>query len=248
MAFQNFEWDNVRAEDIYVLITSFTSPGSVKKVEVYPSDFGLERMEKDATLGPQGLWIDHEGGESEKESDEEGGGSEVGLDRERSDGWLERSKFNTRPPYVMSLTTFHSSLRPSQDDVSIDMLPSTTHPNQVESDFDPEKLRRYEASKLKYYFAVATFASHDAANVAYKELDGIELEHSSCAIDVRAIPPEAVSSVSENRALRDSCDAVPATYEAPEFISKALQQSSVECSWETGDDERSRKLTKWGVR
>lgn len=109
------------------------------------------------------------------------------------------------------------------------------------------QLRRYEVSKLKYYFAVATFTSHDAANVAYKELDGIELEHSSCAIDVRAIPPEAISSVSQNRTIRDSCDAVPATYEAPEFISKALQQSNIECSWEAGDNERANKLTKWGV-
>ena len=226
LAFQNFDWESVRAVDIYVLITSFTSPGSVKTVEIFPSDYGIERMDRDARLGPQGLWVTKEGG---SEGSSEGGSKDGDDSDEREDAADEESEEGSD----------------SGDISDVDMLPGEESENK--SDFDPEKLRRYEASKMKYYFAVVTFSSHDAANDAYKELDGLELEHSSIPIDIRAIPPADLDGVRDNRDVHDFCNAIPSTYKAPNFISKALQQTNIECSWEAGDDEREKKLTKWGV-
>ena len=118
---------------------------------------------------------------------------------------------------------------------------------EKESDFDTEKLRAYEASKLKYYFAVVEFTLPEYADVAYKEVDGLELEHSSAAMDLRAIPPDEVDGVVKDRQLRDEATSIPSNYQPPDFVISALQQSSVQCTWEDGDEERQRKLTGYGT-
>jgi hypothetical protein len=118
---------------------------------------------------------------------------------------------------------------------------------EKESDFDTEKLRAYEASKLKYYFAVVEFSSSEYADIAYKEVDGMELEHSSAAMDLRSIPPDEVEGVVKDRKLRDEATSIPSNYQPPAFVVSALQQSSVKCTWEDGDEERQRKLTGYGT-
>ena len=56
MAACNMDWTNVCAVDLLSIVSSFYPPGSVKFVHVYPSDFGMERMEKDKMFGPLGVW------------------------------------------------------------------------------------------------------------------------------------------------------------------------------------------------
>ena len=46
----------VRAVDIFAMLQSFLKKGQqLKKVTVYPSDYGLERLKEEARFGPQGL-------------------------------------------------------------------------------------------------------------------------------------------------------------------------------------------------
>lgn len=116
----------------------------------------------------------------------------------------------------------------------------------VQSDFDPEKLRAYEASKLKYYFAVVEFAQPQQADKAYQEIDGMEFEHSSAAVDLRSIPPAELENVVKDRPLRDEAVRIPSNYVPPDFVVNALQQTTVQCSWEQGDRERELALTKYG--
>ena len=53
LAVVNLDWDNIRATDIMVVAASFApANGRVKKVAIYPSDFGRERMQKEETEGP----------------------------------------------------------------------------------------------------------------------------------------------------------------------------------------------------
>ena len=52
LAMMNFDWSKVRAVDVFVLASSFAGEGEVEKVEVFPSDFGMRKMEEDV-LGPQ---------------------------------------------------------------------------------------------------------------------------------------------------------------------------------------------------
>lgn len=51
-------------------------------------------------------------------------------------------------------------------------------------------LRKYELTKLRYYFAVAECDSVTTASALYDQLDGMEFEHSSMTFDLRFVPDE----------------------------------------------------------
>lgn len=51
-------------------------------------------------------------------------------------------------------------------------------------------LRAYELSKLRYYYAIAECDCANTADKLYQELDGLELEHSSVALDLRMVPDD----------------------------------------------------------
>ena len=118
---------------------------------------------------------------------------------------------------------------------------------EEEEGFDHEKLRAYEASKLRYYFAIATFSSASATEPVYENVDGMEMEHSAAEIDVRALPMDQYDETIEGRELHDSCDRLPGKYAPPDNVVTALRQSKVTCSWERGDSRREKVLTKWGM-
>ncbi|KAJ1764689.1 pre-rRNA-processing protein esf1 [Coemansia sp. RSA 2526] len=49
----NMDWDHVRATDLFAVFSGFKpDSGAVLSVKVYPSDFGAERMAKEAVEGP----------------------------------------------------------------------------------------------------------------------------------------------------------------------------------------------------
>jgi len=53
LALTNMDWDNLNATDILALFSSLCKGDMiVKKVEIYPSLFGLEQMKKDTLYGP----------------------------------------------------------------------------------------------------------------------------------------------------------------------------------------------------
>ena len=235
LAVQNMDWSNVRAVDIFTILSSFTPTGAVKRVQVFPSDFGMERLAKEVMFGPVDVWKkkknrptvgDAEGGEdSDEDSDDaEAASYEINDDNPESDG-LEENTDNLEGD---------------------DNNPNT--PNESGgTDFDPEKLRAYEASRLKYFFAVVEFSKSEYADIAYKELDGMEFEHSSSAIDLRSIPVEALGGILCNRELRDEATNIPSNYVPPEFVVLALQQSNVQCTWDMGDRDRESTLTKYNA-
>jgi len=80
LALMHCDWDNIKAEDLLVVLQSFCpSGGSVKSVSVYPSDFGIERMAQEQKFGPQGIWQSGESARSDEE-DEGSSGSASGSD------------------------------------------------------------------------------------------------------------------------------------------------------------------------
>ena len=254
LAVLNMDWDHVRAVDIYSIIASFTPPGAIEKVQIFPSNFGMERMKKEEQFGPSDLWkkkkdqfaaekasnntLNTEASESDDSDDEEddqkGMQSNAASDSESATSQSD----NDENEDIMDDDSENLG-----DDPIEDFLPKEDH---VESDFDPEKLREYEASRLKYYFAVVYLSSAEHADAAYREVDGMEFEHSSAAIDVRAIPPGELESAIKDRPLKDEASGIPSNYEPPEFVVSALQQTNVKCTWEAGDRERDLTLTKYG--
>eukprot|EP00501_MAST-03F_sp_TOSAG23-6_P000893 GSMAST32.ASY1.ANO1.929.1 assembled CDS len=105
--------------------------------------------------------------------------------------------------------------------------------------YNKEKLREWELNKLRYYFAVVEFDSAKTAQIVYDQCDGMEFEASSTELDLRFIPDELVIS----QKYRDSAKHMRSDYKAPFFVSKALQHSNLELSWDTGDADRAEKLT-----
>lgn len=53
LAIVNVDWDQLKAVDLFVLVSAFKPPmGQVKSVKIYPSEFGKERIAKEAIEGP----------------------------------------------------------------------------------------------------------------------------------------------------------------------------------------------------
>ena len=54
LAVVDLDWERLTSLDILVVLRSFAPKGgAVRRVTVYPSDYGLERMKEEAALGPQ---------------------------------------------------------------------------------------------------------------------------------------------------------------------------------------------------
>jgi hypothetical protein len=244
----NLDWDHTRAVDVYAMLHSFCPPGTLKRVDIYPSDFGRKMMEKELLEGPVGLWKDaneesmsgeRSSGESDfDEQDDNVSEHEEEAEEEESDE--EEDILNLDEATAKLYSHF-----PPQSAVMKNSQLQTE--DEEEEGFDHEKLRAYEASKLRYYFAIATFSSPSAAETVYENVDGMEMEHSAAEIDVRALPVEHYDETIEGRKLHDSCDHLPGKYAPPDNVVTALRQSKVTCSWERGDCRREKALTRYGM-
>ena len=191
--------------------------------------------------------------ESEGESD---GGSDGEPDEYQEplradddpDGRSENDGSDSDEEDILNLNDATSRLYshfPAQSNVMKNSQLTTA--DEEEDGFDIERLRRYEASKLRYYFAIATFANPQAAEEVYESIDGLEMGHTAAEVDARILPMDAYDSTVEGREVRDECTQIPARYEPNDTVVTALRQSRVSCSWEKGDSEREAKLTRYGM-
>ncbi|KAK6797962.1 hypothetical protein RDI58_005664 [Solanum bulbocastanum] len=179
LAVVNMDWGRVKAVDLYMLLSSFLPRGGqITSVAVYPSDFGLKRMEEEAVHGPVGLF------DEEKAKDED-----------------------------------------SDDD---------------DEEMDNEKLRAYEMSRLRYYYAVVECDSSATADYLYKTCDGVEFERTSNKLDLRFIP----DSMEFKHQPRDIATEAPADYEGLDFHTRALQHSNIELTWDEDEPQRIRTLKR----
>lgn len=68
IAMVNYDWENIRPGDIMLFLSSFCPKnGFIKSVTIYPSDFGLERMNIEAEQGPADIWKANRKSGGEKE-------------------------------------------------------------------------------------------------------------------------------------------------------------------------------------
>ena len=100
----------------------------------------------------------------------------------------------------------------------------------------------YELQRAKYYFALVELDSVATAAALYDRVDGMEWEHSSTTVDLSFVPDG--EDLSEGREPRDEALAAPNEYDAPQFVTKAKQQSKVTCTWDEDDPGRARALSR----
>ncbi|THD26190.1 Pre-rRNA-processing protein esf1 [Fasciola hepatica] len=90
LALLHFDWDNAKAENIYMVLESFLPPrGHIECVTIYPSEFGIKRMAEEAVHGPQEL-VDKPT-EADEASDANDEDNQAPLDVEERSGWRQAS-------------------------------------------------------------------------------------------------------------------------------------------------------------
>ncbi|KAL4964662.1 pre-rRNA-processing protein ESF1 [Aspergillus stella-maris] len=198
IAVVNLDWDNIRAEDLMAVFSSFVpAGGKVEKVVVYPSEFGKERMEKEETEGPpREIFATQD--EDEEDEDE----IEDELDSEEEDEKIKKSMLK----------------------------------EDKGEEFNTTQLRKYQLERLRYFYAILTFSSEEAAKHVYDNVDGAEYLTSANFFDLRFVPDETDFSDDQPR---DECERIPDGYQPNDFVTDALQHSKVKLTWDA--DDKSRK-------
>ena len=70
LAVCNMDWDRVTANDIFVLLSSLTpEKGHIRRVQVFPSEYGAKRLQVEEAVGPGDL-MGSEGGEEKGTEDQ----------------------------------------------------------------------------------------------------------------------------------------------------------------------------------
>ncbi|KAF8168159.1 hypothetical protein B0H34DRAFT_792796 [Crassisporium funariophilum] len=105
-----------------------------------------------------------------------------------------------------------------------------------EDDYDEDALRRYQLERLRYYYAIVTCDTVDAASHIYNELDGTEFERSANVFDLSFVPEEMTF---DNEPRDEANDDLNTTYKGVDFVTDALRHSKVKLTWDEDDPERN---------
>ncbi|EEP75876.1 predicted protein [Uncinocarpus reesii 1704] len=199
IAVVNLDWDNIRAEDLMAVFSSFLPPsGKILNVSVYPSEFGKERMEREEMEGPPKEVF----AKNNEDVDEDLDSDDAEEDEEED----EEEKIK------------QSILKEDEG-----------------QDFDSAQLRKYQLERLRYFYAILTFSSKEAAKHIYDAIDGTEYMSSANFFDLRFVPE---STDFADDIPRDDCDKIPDGYKPNDFVTDALQHSKVKLTWDTDDKAR----------
>lgn len=195
IAVVNLDWDNIRAEDLMAVFSSFLpAGGKILNVAVYPSEFGKERMEREEMEGPPKELF------AKKDDD-------LGSDLDEGDG----------------------------DGSEEEKIKKSILKEDEGQDFDSAQLRKYQLERLRYFYAILTISSKEAAKAIYDAVDGTEYMSSANFFDLRFVPD---STDFTDDVPRDECDRMPDGYKPNDFVTDALQHSKVKLTWDTDDKTR----------
>lgn len=209
IAIQHMDWDHLDVRDIYTLVNSIRPP---KRVRIYVSEFGKERLKQEELEGPKELF------------------DRPKLDEEEEEYKMleEKMKAIENPKASASKANEYEDADEALDPRNLEIR---------------ERIRKYQLSRMKYYYAIVEFDSIESAEAVYKELDGMEYEGSSLELDLRFVPDDVEF---DDEDIKAECDKVPdlTTYKAPLFINSALQQTTVKLTWDETDIRRQEKLNR----
>ncbi|KAF5735917.1 pre-rRNA-processing protein esf1 [Tripterygium wilfordii] len=155
------------------------------------------------------------------------------------------SSFVPKDRQIMSVSVYPSEFglqRMKEEDVRgpVGIFDDENKSSDEDDEIDEGKLRAYERSRLRYYYAVVECDSVATADYLYSFCDGLEFERSSNVLDLRFIP----ESMEFKHPPRDVATEVPVNYEGLHFHTRALQQSKVHISWDEDEPHRVKTLNR----
>eukprot|EP00210_Caulerpa_lentillifera_P005824 g5570.t1 len=138
------------------------------------------------------------------------------------------------------LSEYGSQRLPKEDTGGPSALGLFTEGDEDE-EVDNEKIRKYEKSKLRYYYAVVDCSSVKVAEKLMEELDGSEFEASHCCLDLRFIPNEMTF---DNQVIKDQAESVPNDFQGVQFECDVLQKTNVQLTWDQDDEKRMKVVRR----
>ncbi|PPR05690.1 hypothetical protein CVT26_008931 [Gymnopilus dilepis] len=218
LAIVNLDWDHVRASHLYKICSSLVSPTAPA---VPASSSSLRTLDS-----------------SRRNAGKEGAKSQVTVVRGKvlsvrvypSDFGkkrMEREEKEGPPPEI-----FKKKRELDVDEVN----EKTVYEVGGEEEYDEDALRKYQLERLRYYYAIVTCDTVDAASHIYNELEGTELERSANVFDMSFVPDDMTF---ENEPRDEATEEdVNGTYKPVEFMTDALRHSKVKLTWDDDDPER----------
>ena len=231
LAVVNLDWDNIRAVDLMAVFSSFLSQGSggrIRKVSIYPSEFGRERMEREEMEGPPKEIFAPVQSDKKQDSTSFLGEEEEDDEGEEEDGDVEVD--DEDEALSQSDSTDDASASAEDEQIKQQILKPSNG-----AEFNSAKLRRYQLERLRYYYAVITCSSASVAQAIYDAIDGTEYLTTANFFDLRYIPDD--TDFSDDKP-RDECETIPDGYKPNDFVTDALQHSKVRLTWDMDDGER----------
>ncbi|CAA7258695.1 unnamed protein product [Cyclocybe aegerita] len=227
LAIVNLDWDHVRAHHLYKICSSLVSlnaPATRLSTSSVQEMTGKRRSAKGSVGGP----VDVVRG---KVLSVKVYPSDFGKER------LAREEKEGPPPEIFK----------KKRDLEVDEVDEKNifEVGDEDHDYDEDALRRYQLERLRYYYAIVTCDTVDAASHIYNELEGTELERSANVFNLSFVPEDMVF---ENEPRDEATDDLNTDYKAVEFVTDALRHSKVKLTWDDDDPERNqvtrRALTK----
>ena len=181
--------------------------------QVYISEFGKERIAYEKLHGPAEL------NDTKILAKSQNGGKENGSNGKKHEDNEEESDNN------------------EESDSDSDSGDKNADDQELGSNFNRYKLRQYQFNRLKYYYAVVECDTAETANKIYTECDGNEYESSCTRLDLRFVPDDTEFADED---MTQNCSEAPdpLAFKPNLFVTTALNQTKVECTWDETPRER----------
>ncbi|KAH6917515.1 pre-rRNA-processing protein ESF1 [Coprinopsis sp. MPI-PUGE-AT-0042] len=213
LAAVNLDWDHVRAAHLYKICSSLVSPAAPG-----PGAASTKTSRRDDTKNPKKA-------------------PQVNLARGKvlsvivypSDFGKERMAREEKegPP---------AEIFKKQRNIDAEITEKSLFEVGGENEVNDAALRRYQLERLRYYYAVITCDTVEAASHIHDELQGTELERSANVFDLSFVPD---GMTFENEPRDEATEGTALTVKPVEFVTDALRHSKVKLTWDEDDPERN---------